>query len=215
MISAPLLNKDGGKKEMVDLSEGVFDLLWNDALVHQVVTSISSNERSGAAHTKIRSEKRGGGRKPWRQKGTGRARHGSKRSPLFVGGGVTFGPRSEKSYLKVINKKMKRKAFRTVLSKKLRENRILFVDGLSYKSEKTKSAQEFINKLKESQEVGSGSILIVMPSMDNVIRKSFNNLEGVSVTQLSTLNTKSALSAGTLVFLNPDETMEILNKEEK
>ena len=119
---APLYTKEAKKiSKMVSLPVDIFTSEWNKDLIQQVIVSLSSNQRQRTAHTKGRSEVRGGGKKPYRQKGTGRARHGSIRSPLWVGGGVTFGPTNEKDYSKKINKKMRAKALSAILSKKLEE----------------------------------------------------------------------------------------------
>ncbi|MFH0712566.1 MAG: 50S ribosomal protein L4, partial [Candidatus Jorgensenbacteria bacterium] len=117
-MKAEVYNKENKKVDTIELSDRVFGAKWNPALVHQVLVSESANRRKPYASTKDRSEVRGGGRKPWAQKGLGRARHGSIRSPIWVGGGVTHGPRPEKDYGKKINKKMKRTAIYSVLSKK-------------------------------------------------------------------------------------------------
>ena len=120
-------NQEGKKVGSQKVPSNIFGLKMNQALVHQVYTIKLANQRVNYAHTKTRADKRGGGRKPWRQKGTGRARHGSVRSPLWVGGGVTFGPRREQVFSKKINKKMNKKAIAIVLSSKAKENNITFV----------------------------------------------------------------------------------------
>src|SRR5579862_8258168 len=125
----------------VELPENVFGARWNAALIKQVLDSQLANRRSPWAHVKERGEVRGGGKKPWRQKGTGRARHGSTRSPLWVGGGVAHGPRKDKNYDRKINKSMKAKAFLTLLSRKYKEGEVLFVESFSFKAPKTAEAK--------------------------------------------------------------------------
>jgi large subunit ribosomal protein L4 len=110
------------------LPEGLFGLPWNADLVHQVVVSMQSSARRGTAHAKTRGEVSGTGKKPWQQKGTGRARHGSRRSPIWVGGGVAHGPRKDKNYDRKVNRKMKDKALLTILSSKYKNGEVLFVD---------------------------------------------------------------------------------------
>src|SRR3989338_9341694 len=126
-MKLPLYNQKAEKVGQIDLVDQVFNLEMNKDLLHQVVTSQIANQRQTIAHTKGRGEERGGGKKPWRQKGTGRARHGSIRSPLWKGGGTTFGPRNEKSFEKKLNRKVKTKALFTLLSAKMREGNILLV----------------------------------------------------------------------------------------
>src|SRR3989344_1678996 len=117
-----IYNQEGKEVGKVSLPTAVFGVKWNPDLVHQAVVAMEANARTPVAHTKSRADVRGGGRKPWKQKGTGRARHGSTRSPIWVGGGVAHGPTNEKIFAKKINKKMRTKALYTVLSQKLRDN---------------------------------------------------------------------------------------------
>jgi len=130
-MKAQAYSQSGKKVKEIEIPDTIFNVSWNADLVHQVLTSMWSNARTPIAHAKDISEQRGGGRKPWRQKGTGRARHGTRRSPLWRSGGVTFGPRNERNFVKHINKKMKTKALFTVLSEKLRRGQVIFF-GLDY-----------------------------------------------------------------------------------
>lgn len=143
-MKVKVYNQEG--KELEKISWPNYAKDFNNALVHQVMVAMQANNRTNTAHSKGRSEKRGGGRKPWRQKGTGRARHGSIRSPIWKGGGVTFGPRNERNYKKKINKKMKQLAVQQVLSAKARDKEIYIFDKLDL--EKTKLAAGLLNKLK-------------------------------------------------------------------
>lgn len=212
MIEAPVYSQLGKKKGMFSLPEELFGLPWNEALIHQVVVSQQSNERAGTANTKFRNEVRGGGHKPWKQKGTGRARHGSIRSPIWVGGGVTFGPRSEKSYEKIINKKMRTKSLLVILSKKAQESALAFVDALSFENPKTKDAHTFIQAIRKENEDTKGTILVVLKSNTPTVRRSFNNLPKVQTTTIDTLNTKTAFSARVVVFEDSDCTVQKLNE---
>ncbi|KKT21953.1 MAG: 50S ribosomal protein L4, partial [Candidatus Nomurabacteria bacterium GW2011_GWF2_43_8] len=140
MAEAKIYNQKGAETGTISLPDRVFAAKWRSDLVHQVVESMRSNKRAGTADTKDRGEVRGGGSKPWKQKGTGRARHGSSRSPIWVGGGVTHGPLAEKNYKRKISKKMRAQALFSVLSKKLKDGEIIFIDSLSLSGIKTKNA---------------------------------------------------------------------------
>jgi large subunit ribosomal protein L4 len=131
MATTTLYNQTGKNIGTIDLDEAVFGVKVNNPLVHQVYLALEANARESWAKAKDRSEVRGGGKKPWRQKGTGRARHGSTRSPIWVGGGVTFGPVSERNYKQKINKKMNREAVRVCLSEKVRHDALIVLDDLS------------------------------------------------------------------------------------
>ncbi len=207
---------DGKQKGTIDLPDTIFAQKWNADLVHQVATSIMSNARAATAHTKDRGEVSGGGKKPWKQKGTGRARHGSSRSPIWVGGGVAHGPRNDKSYTKKINAKMKVKALFTVLSEKLRKGEILFIDSLG--TTKTKdAAQAFLNLSKVegfSRLKGKKrTALCTLPEKDEQTTKSIRNLPQLSFEQLKDLNLVDVLNHKYLVMIAPEKSVELLEKK--
>lgn len=212
-MKATVYNQSGKESGKVDLPESVFGLPWNADLVHQVVVSQQSNARTPVAHTKDRSEVRGGGKKPWKQKGTGRARHGSRRSPIWVGGGVTFGPRNEKDYSKKINKKMRAKALYTVLSKKLKDGEILFVDTLSFGKPRTVQAKEVISALGAVKGYGKlitkkkNTALFTLPAPDENIIKSFRNFGNVHVEEVRNLNPVTALTYKYLIITKPNNAI--------
>ncbi len=170
-MKAEVYNKENKKVETVELPDRVFAAKWNPLLVRQVFVSESANRRRPYASTKDRSEVRGGGRKPWAQKGLGRARHGSIRSPLWIGGGVTHGPRPEKDYGKKINKKMKRAAVYSVLSKKVKDGEVKIIDDLKLAEAKTKIFAGIVKKL-----LGARTSLLVMPERNNkyIVRAARN-----------------------------------------
>jgi len=172
------------------LPEEIFSVPLNADLVHQITVSQMGNRRQSIAHTKDRSEVRGGGIKPWKQKGTGRARHGSNRSPIWVGGGITFGPRSDKVYERVVPKKMKRKALFMVLSEKLNNNLLVLVDKIDITTPKTKTAIEFLEK----NSIKSESCLVVLSELNRSAILSFANIPKVKTIQATDLNCLDLLS---------------------
>ena len=191
-MQVKIYNQSGEETGMVELPDRVFGLKWNADLVHQVVTSYAANKRRGTAHAKTRGEVRGGGRKPWRQKGTGRARHGSIRSPIWKGGGVTHGPRSEKIYAKKINKKMAKKALYTVLSAKTRDNEIVVVDDLKFPEAKTKTAAAMFRNFSGKAEFGKitkgRGALVALAGKDDSARRALGNLPYAGVDEARNLN---------------------------
>ena len=150
-LKTQVFSQTGEKVKEVELNPAIFDIPVKENVVHQVVTAQLANSRIIIADTKDRSEVRGGGRKPWRQKGTGRARHGSIRSPLWVGGGVTFGPTKERNFKKKINKKMKTKALFMCLSDKVNNNLLILLDKLNLEKGKTKEIVEVIKNLNNKE----------------------------------------------------------------
>ncbi|MDD5146728.1 MAG: 50S ribosomal protein L4 [Candidatus Pacebacteria bacterium] len=194
-MKVEVYNQTGDKKGQVELSGGVFDAKINLDLVHQVVISQMANQRQGTAQAKDRSEVSGGGKKPWRQKGTGRARHGSIRSPLWRGGGITFGPRSEKVYYKSIPTKMRRAALKMVLSAKVKANLLIVVDSFDLTNPKTKLAAAFINKLPVE-----GSVLVITAKNNENFYRAGRNLSGVAIVEARNLSALSVLSYKYLVL---------------
>lgn len=220
-LEASIFSQKGISVGNISLPGKVFGVKWNADLVHEVVTSMMSNARAGTAHTKDRSEVSGGGRKPWKQKGTGRARHGSTRSPIWSGGGTTFGPRKEKDYTKKINKKMRVKALFTVLSNKYTKGDILFIDSLNLDNIKTKDAQKVLenfSKIDNFSKINSkkktGSLFVLSESNVN-IEKSFANLPGATIIKIGDLNPVLSMKFRNLVFINPESIISFLESKLK
>jgi len=216
-MKATIYNIKGTKAGDIDLPEEIFGLDMNESLVHQVYVSMISNKRANIAHTKDRSEVRGGGKKPWKQKGTGRARVGSNRSPIWIGGGITFGPRNEKNFKKKINKKMKSKALFTILSQKMRDGEIIFVDSLSFDAPKTKEAASVLANLAKVKgfeglaNKKNNRAYIATHSSDENAQKSFANFSNVSVDELRKLNAVDLLTYKYVVITSPEESMKVLS----
>lgn len=209
----------GKKAGNVELPENVFDLPWNDALIHQVVVSMQANARTNVAHTKTRGEVRGGGKKPWQQKGTGRARHGSSRSPIWKGGGVTHGPRNEKVFSREIPKKMRAKALFVALSRKMRDGELLFVDSFGLSAPKTADAKKALLGLSTVKgfEKLSGAkkhnlALIATPGKTDAVAKSFRNIGSVLFESVSNLNPVNVLKYKYIVIENPVEAVHAIAK---
>lgn len=210
-MDATLYNQKGKEAGIVKLPEALFGVRWNADLVHQVYTSLESSRRQPIAHAKTRGEVSGGGKKPWRQKGTGRARHGSIRSPIWVGGGVAHGPRNDKNYFRKVNKKMKSQAFRAILSKKYHDGEILFVNNVALPEAKTKHAKEvlvalstvkgFERLIKKKQ----NAAVLAIPKDSIELRKSFRNIGHIEVVAAKDLGIRHALTHTFLVLVRPDE----------
>lgn len=221
-METQVYNQKGKSVGKLNLPESLFALPWNADLVHQVVTAMQANARTPVAHTKTRGEVRGGGKKPWRQKGTGRARHGSTRSPIWKGGGITHGPRNEKSYEQKINKKMRTKALYTVLSEKLRKGQILFLEELSLKNIKTKDAVTIVKDLSKvegfEKMVGGKkpNTYITVPAKSEVLKKSFGNIPTVEIDEVRNMNPVDLLSYRYIIISQPTESIAFLGgKSEK
>lgn len=221
-MDTQIYNQKGKSVGKLELPQSIFGLPWNGDLVHQVVTAMQANSRTPVAHTKDRSDVRGGGRKPWKQKGTGRARHGSSRSPIWRGGGITHGPRNEKDYSQKINKKMKVQALYTVLSEKLRKGQILFVEELALKNIKTKDAVSVINDLssvKGFERIVGGkkpNTYITVPAKNDTLKKSFANIPTVEIDEIRNLNPVDLLAFRYIIISQPTESIAFLGgKTEK
>lgn len=213
-MESKIYNRKGESAGTVELPEDVFGVAWNADLVHQVVTSMMSNARTPVAHTKTRGEVRGGGKKPWQQKGLGRARHGSIRSPIWVGGGVAHGPRKDKNFSRKINRKMKAKALNTILSRKLKDNEIVFVDSLGFEAPKTKEALVVLKSLSGIKGYEAlahkkkNGAFIALSKKDRMVEKSFNNFGNVEVGEIRNLNPLQVLNYKYLVITDPAESLK-------
>jgi large subunit ribosomal protein L4 len=178
---------------------------------------MNSNSRTNIAHTKTRGEVRGGGKKPWKQKGTGRARHGSTRSPIWVGGGVAHGPRNDKNFDRKINKKARAKALYAILSRKFKEGEILFVDALNLMAPKTKEAKSILGSLstiKGYEKLAtkkSNSAIIAMDKRSAAVTKSFQNIGSISIEEFRNINPVSVLNHAFLIIMNPAESLKALS----
>ena len=215
-MDATIYNAQGKKAGSLELPENIFGLKWNDALMHQVVTSMQDNARTNVAHTKGRGDVRGGGKKPWQQKGTGRARHGSIRSPIWKGGGVAHGPRNEKVFARSIPAKMRAKALAMALSKKTEDGQILFLDSFGLSTPKTamakktlialsgvKGFERLVNKKKNAA-------LIAFSEKSVAAEKSFSNMGNVATVAVRNLNPLYVLSSTYLIIENPQAALPII-----
>lgn len=194
MPSIDVYNIEGKKVNTVELKEEIFGIEPNEAVVHSVLVNYLANQRQGTQSTKTRSEVSGGGRKPWRQKGTGRARQGSIRAPQWIKGGIALGPKP-RSYKYTVNKKEKRLAIKSVLSSKVLENQLVVVDSLPLTEIKTKEMVKALNNLKVE-----GKSLILLPEKNETVQKSARNIQGVKTTLVNTINVYDLLKYTNLVM---------------
>ena len=184
---------NGKKVKELELNEAVFGIEPNEAVVHSVLINYLANQRQGTQSTKTRSEVSGGGRKPWRQKGTGRARQGSIRAPQWIKGGIALGPKP-RSYKYTVNKKERRLAIKSVLSSKVLENELVVVDSLPLKDIKTKEMVKALSNLKVE-----GKALLMLPEKNETVQKSARNIKGVKKTLVETINVYDLLKYNKLV----------------
>lgn len=209
-----IYNQQGQETGEQELNPSVFGLKINEALVHQVAVAQMANNRQVLAHTKTKGEVRGGGRKPWRQKGTGRARSGSSRSPIWIGGGVTFGPRNDRNFKKRINRKMKQNALLMVLSDKAAGDNFIILDKLEVSEFKTKVFNKIItgfetkilkSKKKEAKKDAKKkevkrSFLMIVDKGDEKLNCSARNLPGVRLINTENINIVDLLKYKNLIL---------------
>ena len=185
---------EGKKVQEIELKDEIFGIVPNEAIVHSVLINFLANQRQGTQSTKTRAEVRGGGKKPWRQKGTGRARQGSIRAPQWIKGGIALGPKP-RDYSYRVNKKERRLAVRSVLSSKVLENNLVVVDSMNFDAIKTKNMVSALNNLKVE-----GKTLIVLPEKNENVQKSARNIEGVKTSLVNTINVYDLLKYNKLVL---------------
>lgn len=217
-MDAKIYSNEGKEVSKISLPESVFGLKWNADLVHEVVVGMQANAREATAHTKGRGEVSGGGKKPWRQKGTGRARHGSTRSPIWVGGGVSHGPKNTTDHSVKINKKVRAKALGTVLSKKLSDTELVLVEALTFAEPKAAQGKQILQALAKGAGAENlatkrkNAALVLLPARNEAVEKSFRNFGNVAVVQAKDVNPVDLLTYKYVVMTEPESTLEILTK---
>ena len=204
MPKVSVYNVEGKKVSDIDLKEEIFGIEPNEAIIHSVLVNYLANQRQGTQSTKTRAEVRGGGRKPWRQKGTGRARQGSIRAPQWIKGGIALGPKP-RSYTYKVNKKEKQLAIRSLLSSKVLENELTVVEKLEMKEAKTKEMVKTLSNLKVE-----GKTLIIVADKNENVYLSSRNIEGVKAITLNMINVYDLLHYNKLVL--PLETVKKLEE---
>ncbi len=207
-MELPLYNQIAENIGTVEVADGIFGLPLNRDLLYQVITSQMSNQRQVIAHAKGRGEVRGGGKKPWQQKGTGRARHGSIRSPIWKGGGATHGPTKERNFKKDVNKKMMAAALRVALSAKARGKHMLVVDNFNISKAKTKELAGMFNNFSKLAKLTS--ILLVIPDGNMELYKAARNLPYITTIEAKNLNPLS-VSSSNFIFM-PQPALDSVQK---
>lgn len=197
MVKADIKNSKGELIGTRELPESVFIAAENNVLVSEVARAMMANLRRPYAHTKTRGEVSGGGRKPWRQKGTGRARHGSIRSPIWKGGGITFGPRKERNYFQKINDKVRRLSLKIVLGDRAKNDCFKIIESWG-EFDKTKQAQEFLKNMT----LAGKKVLIL--SDDSSLQKAFKNIPNAEILKIKNLNTLKALDSEYILISSED-----------
>lgn len=215
-LASSVYDQKGKVTGSIELPQEIFGLPWNADLVHQVITSMTSNARANNAHTKMRGEVSGTGKKPWKQKGTGRARHGSMRSPIWVGGGIAHGPRNDRNYDKKINKKMKTKALFTLLSKKFKNNQVLFVSDIEMAEIKTKNAAAItaafakVSGFERIEGATKRTSFLALPAKNTAVEKSFANLANVMTGDIRNLSPLDVVQYRFMIIANPEAALKAL-----
>ncbi|MEK7552362.1 MAG: 50S ribosomal protein L4 [Patescibacteria group bacterium] len=216
-MESVVYNQEGKAIDKVNLPTDVFGVAWASDLVKEVTLGMTANMRRGTAHTKGRGDVSGGGKKPWQQKGTGRARHGSTRSPIWVGGGVSHGPRNDKDYSQKINKKKKSKALYSILSRKLKDNEILFVDAINFDKPKTKDAKKVLNNLgkvegfKGISEKKNNNAIIALSKSNKNAEMSLRNFSNITIEELRNVNPLMLLQYKYLVVVDPKVALKSIS----
>ena len=192
MLKVDVLNMEGKKVKDIELNESVFGVEVNDVVVHSALVNYLANQRQGTSSTKTRAEVRGGGRKPWRQKGTGRARQGSIRAPQWMKGGIALGPKP-RSYKYAIPKKMRQLAIKSVLTSKLQEKNLIVVDKLELNEIRTKEMVKVLSNLNTSK------ALILLDEKNLNVQASSRNIENIKTTLVGTINVYDLLKYDSLI----------------
>jgi large subunit ribosomal protein L4 len=219
-MEATIYNQTGKEAGKIELPVKIFGVKFKEALIHQVAVSMMANARNPIAHTKTRGEVAGSGIKPWKQKGTGRARHGSRRSPIWVGGGISGGPRNDKNFSKKINKKTRIAALFSLLSRKFKDGEVIFLSDLEMRTPKTKDAKNVITAISKIKEFGgfarrNNAAFIVLPTKEENTVKSFSNFGNLELGLTKDLNVVDLLQYKYLVITNPEESLKTLSAKLK
>jgi len=214
-MQTTLYSTQGKKAGTIELPEVLFGAKWNADLVHQVITSMESNQRAGTAHTKNRGEVEGSRAKPWKQKGTGRARHGDKRSPIWKGGGVTHGPRNDRNYKKDIPAGIKRAALLSVISAKFSSEKMLFVEKVTLADSKTKDASAILSTLSKIEGAKNitrkdARICLVVKDAPRTLINSFRNLPQVSLVTARQLSVQDIIMSRYIIVTDAEAAVQTL-----
>ncbi|MGI6374074.1 MAG: 50S ribosomal protein L4 [Patescibacteria group bacterium] len=210
-LKIKVYNQSAEPVKDLTLSKQVFALEPNQELIHQVMVAQMANSRQVLAHTKDRSEVSGGGRKPWKQKGTGRARAGSSRSPIWIGGGVTFGPTKDRNFKKKINKKMNQQALMMALSDKAKGKVLIILENLELPAKKTKGVAEILQKIEQNiLKTDRRDWLIVNESVEENAKYAARNLSGVKIVNLENINLLDLLKHRNLLIT--EKAVQVINE---